>query len=139
MSEPTSERERIRERKRQRLLEEAAEPATPESPAEPIYLHDRDQDFDAFVDEYDVVLVDFYADWCGPCQMLNPVLESVAAETAGTILKVDVDERGDLAARHNVQGVPTLVLYADGEPVEQLVGGQEQSRLVELVERHTAN
>ncbi|WP_336338662.1 thioredoxin [Haloarcula brevis] len=86
--------------------------------------------------EHDVVLVDFYADWCGPCQMLDPVVETVAAETAATVAKVDVDANQQLAAAYGVRGVPTLLLFADGEPVERLVGMQDEARLRSVIEAY---
>jgi len=81
-------------------------------------------------------LVDFYADWCGPCQMLEPVVESIAADTDATVAKVDVDANRGLAAEYGVRGVPTLLLFADGEPVERLVGMQDESRLRSAIEEH---
>ena len=105
------------------------------TPAEPVHADGR-ADLDALVEDYDVVLADFYADWCGPCKMLEPVVESVAAETDAAVAKVDVDANQGLAAEYGVQGVPTLVLFADGEPVERLVGMQEERRLRSLVESH---
>ncbi|KAA9395812.1 thioredoxin [Haloarcula sp. CBA1130] len=86
--------------------------------------------------DHDVVLVDFYADWCGPCQMLEPVVETVAAETAATVAKVDVDANQDLAAEYGVRGVPTLLLFADGEPVERLVGMQDEAQLRSVIEKY---
>jgi len=70
------------------------------------------------------VLVDFYAPWCGPCKMLAPALESLAAEFAGRIkfAKVNVDEAGELAVRYGISGVPTLLLFNNGQVVDTLVG-----------------
>jgi thioredoxin 1 len=105
------------------------------TPAEPVHVDGR-ADLDGFVADHDVVLADFYADWCGPCKMLEPVVESIAAETDAAVAKVDVDASQGLAAEYGVQGVPTLVLFADGEPAERLVGMQEERRLRSLVESH---
>lgn len=103
--------------------------------AEPIAITDDDQ-FDGLVDAHDVVLVDFHADWCGPCEALKPAVESVAANTSAVVATVDVDALDALADRHGVRTLPTLVLYADGDRVEQLVGSQNESRLRRLVERY---
>jgi thioredoxin 1 len=86
------------------------------------------------VGSHDVVLVDFYADWCGPCQMLEPVVETIAADTAATVAKVDIDANQRLASEYGVRGVPTLVLFADGAPAERLVGMQDEAQLRTAVE-----
>ncbi|MEF8814971.1 MAG: thioredoxin [Halovenus sp.] len=103
--------------------------------SEPISVDGRSELTDTTA-EHDVVLVDFYADWCGPCQMLEPVVETVAAETAATVAKVDVDANQQLAAEYGVQGVPTLLLFADGEPVERLVGMQDETQLRSVIEEY---
>jgi len=95
------------------------------------------QHLDAIVDEHDVVLVDFFATWCGPCQMLEPVLDDLARETNGVIAKVDVDQHQQLAGSYGVRGVPTLALFADGEHVEQHTGVLPADRLRNLIEQHT--
>ncbi|GAB7020938.1 thioredoxin [Halostagnicola bangensis] len=92
---------------------------------------------DEIVDEHDVVLVDFFATWCGPCQMLEPVLENLASETDGVIAKVDVDQHQQLAGSYGVRGVPTLALFADGEQVEQHTGALPADRLRELIDKYT--
>jgi len=105
-------------------------------PAEPVYVNGVDE-LTSTTSEYDVVLVDFYADWCGPCQMLEPVVESIAESTAAAVAKVDVDANQQLAAQFGVQGVPTMVLFADGEPVEQMVGFEDEGTLRSLVEQYS--
>lgn len=71
-----------------------------------------------------VVLVDFFATWCGPCKMLGPVLEDLAKELEGKvhIVKVDVDQSQELAMRFNIMSVPTMIIFKDGQPVKQLQG-----------------
>jgi len=103
---------------------------------EPQYV-DGTADLDALVAENDVVLTDFYADWCGPCQMIEPIVERLAAETDATVAKVDVDANQQLASAYGVRGVPTLVLFADGEQVEEIVGMQGEEQLRSLIERYT--
>ena len=69
------------------------------------------------------VLVDFFATWCGPCKMLSPVLEKVASEHEDlTVLKVDVDEVGDVAAKYGIRSIPTLILFEDGKAVDMKLG-----------------
>jgi thioredoxin 1 len=101
----------------------------------PIHL-EAGEDFDAIVADHDVVLVDFYAGWCGPCQTLEPIVESLAETSAATVLKVDVDAHQALAGEYGVRGVPTLLLMVDGEVTERVVGVQEENRLRTLIEQH---
>ncbi|TDQ55529.1 thioredoxin [Actinorugispora endophytica] len=92
-----------------------------------------DDTFDEVVLKSDLpVLVDFWADWCGPCKMLAPVLEQLAAEQEGklTIVKLNADENQEIARRYDVMGLPTLNLYKNGEVVKQLVGAKPK-RLIE--------
>jgi len=110
--------------------------STDVSPAEPIQLTDADA-FDDHVGE-GVVLVDFYADWCGPCQMMEPAVEAVASDTDATVLKVDVDRHQALAAEYGVQGIPTLLVFAGGELAERMVGAQTEDALAEAIAEHTA-
>lgn len=94
-------------------------------------------DLDAAVSEYDVVLADFYADWCGPCKMMESTVENIARETSAAVVKVDVDQFQQLAAQYRVQGVPTLVLFSDGDVAERMVGVQSESQLVSAIETHS--
>jgi thioredoxin 1 len=110
--------------------------STEATPAEPIQLTDADA-FEAHVAD-GVVLVDFYADWCGPCQMMEPAVESVAEDTDAAVLKIDVDVHQALAGEYGVQGIPTLLVFADGEPVERLVGAQSEQALADAIGQHTA-
>jgi thioredoxin 1 len=134
--------EEIRRRKLEELrdrdaagTEGATDDAAPQSPSEPIRVDGRAELTDV-VSDHGVVLVDFYADWCGPCQMLEPVVESIAAETDAVVAKVDVDANQGLAAEYGVRGVPTLLLFAEGETVERLVGMQDESSLRSVIEAH---
>jgi thioredoxin 1 len=132
--------EEVREKKLAELRARAGEndaeaPKETTAADEPIHLEAGD-DFAAIVPEHDVVLVDFHADWCGPCKMLEPIVESLAETTAATVLKVDVDAHQGLAGEYGVRGVPTLLLMVDGEVAERVVGVQEENRLRTLIEQH---
>ena len=107
-----------------------------DNPDEPVHV-DGETELDDLVAEYDIVLTDFYANWCGPCQMLEPVVERLAAETDAVVAKVDIDVNQQLAAAYGVRGVPTLILFADGEQIEEVVGVQGEDQLRSLIERHT--
>ncbi|MEM0953001.1 MAG: thioredoxin [Pseudomonadota bacterium] len=84
------------------------------------------------------VLVDFWAEWCGPCRVIAPVLDQLAEDYDGraAIRKVDVDANQDLAARYGIRSIPTLMVFKDGEPVETLTGVQSRSVLDAALERH---
>ena len=103
---------------------------------EPLQIDGADQ-LDNVVSKYDVVLTDYYADWCGPCQMLEPIVETLAAETDAAVAKVDVDANQPLAQSYGVRGVPTLILFAGGEQVEEVVGVKGEDDLRALIESYT--
>ena len=80
-----------------------------------------------------VVLVDFNAEWCGPCQAQRPILEDLAREGA-KIFSVDIDAEPELAERYEVSSIPCLVLFRDGEEVERMIGLQSRSVLEDMLE-----
>ena len=91
------------------------------------------QEFDNEVKE-GLVLVDFFATWCGPCKMLSPLLEQLAEEKPDLkILKIDVDEVGPLAARYGIQAIPTLMLFKDGERKDTKLGYQNKNQLLAFI------
>jgi thioredoxin 1 len=95
----------------------------------------NDKSFDATIKQ-GVLLVDFWAPWCGPCRMQLPILEQVAGRVAGkaTIAKVNVDEAPELAGRFGIQSIPTLLLFKDGQQVRQFVGTQTDRVLMSAIE-----
>jgi thioredoxin 1 len=84
-----------------------------------------------------VTLVDFYADWCGPCKMIAPVLEQLSSEFEGKahIIKLDVDASPDIAQSFGVMSIPTLIVFKDGEPMGKVVGFQQKAQLAALINR----
>ena len=95
-----------------------------------------DATFDEHVKGSDVpVLVDFWAEWCGPCKMIAPILEEIADEQAGKIqiAKLNVDDSSEVASRFEVRSIPTLILFKDGEPQVRLIGAKPKGQLLEEI------
>ena len=135
-----SDSDRIDELKRQKMDEirqRASEDAAQQTRDAPVHV-DGAAAFEELVGGDGPVLVDFYADWCGPCQMLEPTVKQLAAETDATVAKVDVDANQDLAGTYGVRGVPTLLVFVDGEPVERVVGVRGKDELASLLESYGA-
>lgn len=142
------ERERIREQKRKELIEqhgdeadrmqsggsEDADNSHGDSPTSPVEI-DSQEHLDELTSSHDLVLVDCYADWCGPCQMMEPTIESLAAETPAVVAKVDVDRHQHIAQQLGAQGVPTFILFVSGRPTERLVGAQDRGTLDALIQQ----
>lgn len=84
------------------------------------------------------VLVDFYADWCGPCKIMGPVLEEIASETPGVVVaKVDVDSASEIAAEYNISSIPTFLMFVKGAVVGQAVGAVGKAQIKKMISNAT--
>jgi thioredoxin 1 len=98
-----------------------------------------DATFDEHVKSSDVpVLVDFWAEWCGPCKMIAPVLEEIAEEQAGKIqiVKLNIDDNLEVTRRFDVMSIPTLILFKDGQPEVRLIGAKPKGQLLQEIEAY---
>src|SRR5689334_19517279 len=87
-----------------------------------------------------VTIVDFWAEWCGPCKMIAPILEEIATEQAGkvAVAKLNVDDNPDAARRFEVMSIPTLIVFKDGQPVRRLIGAKGKGQLLEELSEYIA-
>ena len=99
--------------------------------------HVTDQNF-ADATSKGLVLADFWAPWCGPCKMIAPVLEEIDGEMPETvqIVKLDVDDNQETASKFGVMSIPTLLLFKDGNVVDQVIGFQPKEALTNLIKKH---
>ncbi|WP_348663619.1 thioredoxin [Chlamydia vaughanii] len=94
------------------------------------------ENFDSFIAS-GLVLVDFFAEWCGPCKMLAPVLDAVATEVPAVLIgKVNIDDSPGPAEQYGVSSIPTLILFKDGKEVDRTVGLKDKDALVKLINKH---
>ncbi len=123
------ELEAIKHKKLAELQKEAATKAVMSSITEPIVL--TDSNFGSEVAKYPVMLVDFWAPWCGPCRMVSPIIEQLAKEYSGKIAfgKVNVDDNQRIAASFGIQSIPTLILFKDGKAVDIIVGAMPKAQI----------
>lgn len=98
-----------------------------------------DQSFESDVLKASVpVLVDFWAEWCGPCRALGPKLEEIAGEMKDKVkvVKLNVDENPGVPAKYGVRGIPTMILFKDGKEIDQIVGNHPKENIVALLQKH---
>ena len=85
-----------------------------------------------------LTVIDFWAEWCGPCRMLGPTIESVAEEYAGKVkvFKMNVDQNPETPTKFHIRGIPTVIFFKNGQPVDQLVGNQPKDVIVQTIQKH---
>ncbi|MCL5788666.1 MAG: thioredoxin [Candidatus Marsarchaeota archaeon] len=126
-----SEFQKIREKKLKELMAAgSSKPAsTNGSPNKPIQLSDAT--FKSEVSKYPVVVVDFWAPWCGPCRMVAPIVEQLASEYAGKVVfgKLNVDDNPVTANEFGIQSIPTMLVFKDGQPVDGFIGAAPKAQI----------
>ena len=97
-----------------------------------------DDTFESTIADNKLVLVDFWAPWCGPCRMVAPVLDEIAGEHGEkvTIAKVNTDENQVVASKHGIMSIPTMMLFKDGEKIDQMVGALPKPQIMAKLEPH---
>ena len=89
-----------------------------------------DSDFDNVVNSNDIILVDFWAEWCGPCKMLSPILDEISDESGLLVGKLNVDENPAKMEEYSVHSIPTMVLFKSGQPVKTITGAKPKHLLL---------
>lgn len=101
-------------------------------------VHATAEQLRTLLEQNKLVLVDFFATWCGPCSMIAPFIEQVADEYDGraVVAKIDVDEEPDLAAQYSIESIPTVIMFKDGKPISMEVGARSKDFYANLIEMH---
>ncbi|MCS7135511.1 MAG: thioredoxin [Nitrososphaerota archaeon] len=133
------ELERIKQRKLAELMKKTLK--TEDSfathpPYEPVTLTDKN--FDNFILNNKLAVVDFWAEWCAPCRMLAPVIKDLAKEYAGKIAfgKLNVDENPTTATKFGIMSIPTLIIFKDGQPVDMIIGAVPKNQIKARLNRY---
>lgn len=123
------ELEAIKHKKLAELQKEAATKAMMSSITEPIVL--TDSNFASEIAKYPIMLVDFWAPWCGPCKMVSPIIEQLSREYSGRVAfgKVNVDENQRIAASFGIQSIPTLMIFKGGKAVDVIIGAIPKAQI----------
>lgn len=101
-------------------------------------MYPTQMEFNEVLKNHEVVFVDFFATWCGPCKMLGPEIEKLADEMKGKapVLKIDVDKEQALAFQYQIQSIPTILIFKNGQVIDRTMGFQPYPKLLQLLEKH---
>jgi len=132
------ELEEIKKKKMEKMMSEINKPHEPtiELPGKPIIV--TDATVDAASNQYPLLILDCWAEWCGPCRMIGPIIEELAAEMKGRVVfgKLNVDENPQTANRFRISAIPTLMIFKDGKLIDKLVGAYPKPSLVAKIQKY---
>jgi thioredoxin len=124
--------EKIRQQRLEQIKKGLEAKAFPDAP-----IHVTDADFNEFISKYPITVIDCWAEWCGPCRKLIPIIDALAREYQGKIVfgKLNTDENQIIARNFNITSIPTLLVFKNGKAATQIVGALQKEQLVERLNR----
>lgn len=130
------ELEEIRRKKLEALMSKTQKVNSFEMPSEPIQIIDNN--FDEFVERYDIVVVDCWAPWCGPCRMIAPVIDALAKDLQGRVVfgKLNTDENQMTAVKYRIQAIPTLLVFHKGQLVDRIIGAMPKDQILKKLQKY---
>ena len=132
------ELEEIKKKKMEKMMREMNKPDQPaiELPAKPIIV--TDSSVDAAASQYPLLILDCWAEWCGPCRMIAPIIEELAAEMKGKVVfgKLNVDENPQTSNKYRISAIPTMMVFKNGKLIDKLVGAYPKPSLVAKIQKY---
>ncbi len=132
------ELEEIKKKKMEKMMKEMNKPDEPaiELPEKPVVV--TDATVDAAASQYPLFILDCWAEWCGPCRMIGPIIEQLAVEMKGKVVfgKLNVDENPQTANKYRISAIPTMMVFKDGKLIDKLVGAYPKPSLVAKIQKY---
>jgi len=132
------ELDEIRKRKKEKIMSDISNPSAPkvQFPNKPVVI--TDATIDSAASQYPLFILDCWAEWCGPCRMLGPIIEELAQEMSGKVVfgKLNVDENMQTANKHRISAIPTLLIFKSGKLVDKLVGAYPKATLAGKIQKY---
>jgi thioredoxin 1 len=132
------ELDEIRKKKMEKMMSEQNKPSMPkvEYPSKPVIV--TDSTLDAALNQYPLLIVDCWAEWCGPCRMIGPIIEDLAKELSGKAVfgKMNVDENMQTSNKYRISAIPTLLVFKDGKLLDKLVGAYPKATLAGKIQKY---
>lgn len=128
----------IRKKKMEKMMSEQNKPSIPkiEYPSKPVIV--TDSTLDAALNQYPLLIVDCWAEWCGPCRMIGPIIEDLAKEMSGSAVfgKLNVDENMQTSNKYRISAIPTLLVFKEGKLLDKLVGAYPKATLAGKIQKY---